>query len=241
MSLSVLILLFAVGLVFLAWMRALSIATHAEFPRDLSKRKSFLVKGAFLFVGIAVLDVAAGISGVFSRFDSFPPPFALFFVFNVVLVPGFITFSKFGKIIAQHISERALVGFQSFRIVAELLIFSATLEGKAPIQMSFDGYNPDILTGLFSLGLFFWMKGRSAPRVAFAINVFGVMILAVIGFIAVTSMPGPLRLFLNEPSNIWVTTAPYTLLPGILVSGALTSHMIYFRKRSLLRKRGVEA
>lgn len=236
MNMSVLILFVAVGVVFMAWMRALSLATHAEFPGDSAKRKSILLKGAFLFGGIVLLDLAAGLSGVFSRFDSFPPPFALFFVFNVFLVPGFIAFSRFGKLIARHISVRALVGFQSFRILAELLIFSAALEGRAPIQMSFEGYNPDILTAVASLGLFFWMKGKSAPRVALAINVFGVLTLVAVGFIAFTSMPGPFRLFLNEPSNIWVTTAPYTLLPGILVSGALTTHLIYFRKRSLLQK-----
>lgn len=42
-------------------------------------------------------------------------------------------------------------------------------------------------------------------------------------------MPTPLRLFMNEPSNIWVTGSPYVLLPGVLVVAAITGHLLVFR------------
>ena len=42
-----------------------------------------------------------------------------------------------------------------------------------------------------------------------------------IGFIAMTSMPTPLRLFMSEPDNRWVAYFPYIYLPGILVVTAV--------------------
>lgn len=66
-------------------------------------------------------------------------------------------------------------------------------------------------------------------------NAMALVFLLVIAFIAITSFPTPLRVFTEEPSNLWVTRLPYTLLPGVLVTAALTGQILIFRKLKFSR------
>ncbi len=190
-----------------------------------------------------MISLLAGYSGVLSRFDSFPPPMMVFFVY-MIAVSIFLAFSKFGRLLVQHSSISQLIGFQSFRILAELALFIGLKEGLTPIQLTVEGYNFDIITGLSAVVVAYLVRGNNhqslASALVFAWNTLGLGFLIVIAFIANTSLPTPFRLFMNEPSNIWVTRSPYILLPGILVVFALTGHLLVYRKLRLMRKnRGV--
>ena len=48
--------------------------------------------------------------------------------------------------------------------------------------------------------------------------------------VAILSFPFPFRVFMNEPSNIWVTHFPYIWLPTIMVAAAFLGHLTIFRK-----------
>lgn len=230
MNPSALVLIFTVLVVFGLWIKALITVSLLEFGSDSRRQNKFVISGALGFVFLVAVNVAAGMSGAISRFDHFPPPIAVFFIFNVILVPSFVTWSSFGRLLARHLSVKALVGFHSFRILAEILILLAVHEGVAPFQMSAEGYNPDLVTGIAAFWIGVLGVGAKRKAVTFVFNLWGLVALGIIAFIAITSMPVPQRLFMNEPSNIWVTTAPYTLLPGILVSAAVTAHLIYFKQ-----------
>ena len=170
-----------------------------------------------------------GRHGTFSHFEKFPSAFLLFFP-GLILFSIFLAFSKFGTAIIRRVQMNQLVLFQSFRLLAELALFLALKEGLAPVQMTFEGYNFDIVTGVAAVGLGLYLRKKTNTKLVQAFNLTGMTFLAVIAFIAMTSMPNKLRLFMNEPSNIWVTMSPYILLPGILVLAALTTHLLIFRK-----------
>lgn len=176
-----------------------------------------------------ILILSVGHTGLLAKFDKFPPPFMFFFP-SMLLFSFFLAYSKFGTAVVQRVTLANLVFFQSFRILAEIILFLALKEGMAPVQMTFEGYNFDIITGVLAIILGIYLRRRTNKKMAVWFNIMGLAFLGIIAFIAVTSMPTPLRLFMKEPSNIWVVSSPYILLPGVLVVAALTLHLLIFRK-----------
>lgn len=164
-----------------------------------------------------------------TNFNAFPPPFTLFFLY-IWIFPLALGLSRFGREIAERSSFRFLIGFHAFRILAEATIHFGWEEGFAPIQLSLHGYNFDILTGVGACIFLIWPKAATHRSWIWAWNVLGIAALLNIGFIAMTSMPTPLRLFMSEPDNRWVAYFPYIFLPGILVVAAVFGHVLITRK-----------
>lgn len=173
--------------------------------------------------------VAAGLaqSGVLSRFNSLPPPIGLFLVSGLI---GTVILSRSHWV--SHLVELPLgilIGFEAFRIIVELLIHKAFAIGLAPIQMTWSGYNFDIVTAVTALLLAFW--ARSMPNwVVIIWNWLGLVLLTVVVGIAGVSFPT--RFQLMRPDNDWVASFPYVWLPSILVPAALLGHLVIFRKLS---------
>jgi len=126
---------------------------------------------------------------------------------------------------------------QSFRIFVEVLIWLAFLSNILPVQMSFEGRNFDIISGILALpvGYFLLKRKNFSPKLAIAFNIIGIVLLLNILIVAVLSMPTSFRYFMNEPSNSLVATFPFILLPGVLVPIAYSMHI--FSLRQLLLKK----
>lgn len=168
-------------------------------------------------------------SGVLNVWDGFPPrafpALVALFATNV-----WFAFSRTGRALAQAVSFRWLVGFQVFRLPLELMLHRAMLEGLMPSQMSFEGFNFDIVTGLCAGALALASTRIALPRwVYWGFNLLGSTLLTVIVTIAIVSMP-TFALFGPDRVNTWVFGFPYVYLPAVLVQGALLGHLLVFRK-----------
>lgn len=224
------ILVVAVTLIGALLLWGTSVAASREYPGDKARADKLVYAALAVFTLAVVVPSAFAYSGVLGRFDLRPPPMMIFFFVGVVGGSFAIAFSPLGALLAAKLSFAALVGFQAFRILAELTIFAAVKEGIAPVQMSFEGYNFDILTALTAIALGLYLRKHERSRWVLPWNIMGIVFLVIIAFIALTSFPLPIRIFMNEPSNEWVSTFPYVLLPGVLVVAALTGHLLVFRK-----------
>ena len=111
------------------------------------------------------------------------------------------------------------------------------MSGKLPVQMSVEGRNFDVLTGILALpvGYFLLRKKSYAPKIAIAYNVLGLVLLLNIVVTAFLSMPTSLRYFMNEPSAVLIGSFPFILLPAVLVPIAYSFHI--FSLRQLLTKK----
>jgi hypothetical protein len=128
----------------------------------------------------------------------------------------------------------ALIGINAFRLPLELLMHRAVGEGVMPYQMSFTGCNYDILTGISALALgVVGMRSELSRKLILAWGIGGSLLLANIVVIAIVSLPTPLRVFMNEPANVWVTTTPFVWLPVFFVQLALLTHILVFRRLRL--------
>jgi hypothetical protein len=101
-----------------------------------------------------------------------------------------------------------------------------------PPELSYSGYNFDILTGAGALLLWSVMRAgvRVPPWVLWAWNIWGCWCLAAIAAIAITTSP-MVRLFGDDPRhvNTWVLFFPYVWLPAVLVTIAVAGHVVITR------------
>ena len=199
------------------------------------KRQRILFVTSFvILVWVCVLSVLA-YKDFFSDFSKMPPKVLLALLLPLPFVL-LLAFSKKGTKFLQQVPPQWLVLMQSFRIIVELLLWFAFLANRLPIQMTFEGGNFDVFSGLLALpvGYCLLKKKMIAPKFAVVFNVAGILLLLNILIIAVLSMPTPFRYFMNEPSNTIVATFPFILLPGLLVPIAYSFHI--FSLRQLLTK-----
>ena len=201
------------------------LATVRRFPAT-HRRAAVIAATATIWVGFTGLAAARGQL----RFDTVPPTMLIIMILTIV---GAIAFarSEVADRLSQTLPLWVLVGWQAFRLPLELLMHRAYEEGLMPEQMSYSGLNFDIVTGASAVVVALLLKsGRGGRAMALAWNAVGAGLLLNVITIAVLSTPTPLRMFRNEPSNVWVTWFPFVWLPVLMVSTAIIGHLIIFRK-----------
>lgn len=181
------------------------------------------------------LSGALAHAGWLAQFDSRPPHFFVFMLGTLALTLA-LAFSPLGARVADRLGFAALLGFQVFRVPVEFVLFQLHRDGIVPVQMTFEGLNFDVVSGL-SAPLVAWLaaRGTIGRRGILLWNVAALALLANIVTLAVLSTPTPLRVFANEPANTFVTRLPWVWLPGFLVPAALLGHLLTFRKLARMR------
>jgi hypothetical protein len=170
------------------------------------------------------------LSGSMSDFSIFPINMVPVLVIPMIVILAF-TFSKAGKEILLRIPIENIILIQVFRLFVELLLWGLYLENQAPIQMTFEGRNFDVLSGISApLIAYLFANGKISKTLVVVWNVACLGFLINIVAIAILSMPSPLRVFMNEPSNTIVTMFPVSWLPGLLVPLAYGLHFLSLRQ-----------
>jgi hypothetical protein len=198
------------------------------------------------FTGAALLGIVAWMAltwtladrGIIADFDRSPPP--LFLLLLAVFTISFvIAFTRFGHRFVDGLPLWILVVGQAFRLPLEWLMHRAAEEGVMPPQMSYSGWNFDIVTGITALPVAFLLaRGfRHARMAAIVWNVMGTLLLINILTIAILSTP-QVAAFGAGRLNTWVAHPPYIWLPTMMVVCAITGHLVIFRKlRATARRR----
>ncbi|MCA9710260.1 MAG: hypothetical protein KDK70_30755 [Myxococcales bacterium] len=171
---------------------------------------------------------AASASGVLEA-PGFPPR-AMILMGACNLVAVGLAFSRVGTRLVDGLPIAALVGFAAYRLPLELVLHRFHAEGVLPVQMTYEGRNLDIVTGILGLlvGLWLWRRGPSRALV-WAFNLVGLGLLINVAAIAVLSSPFPFRVFMDEPAVLLVFHFPYGWILPMCVAPALAGHLLVFR------------
>jgi hypothetical protein len=172
-------------------------------------------------------------SGILSDFSGVPPRFSRLVALASVATVLF-AFSRTGERLARILPLAALVGFQAFRLPVELVLAELHRQGAIPVQMTFEGLNFDILTGVSAIPLSLAVHhGKLGTRAALAWNTVGLVLLATIVTVANLSTPA-FHVFAHGPSAALLATPPFIWLPTVLVQAALLGHLLTYRKLALV-------
>ena len=216
----------AVSVVFVA-------AAWASAPPGSRRRNVFRAGSAV--AAIALVSAGGALSGVLSDTSRRPPVFLLLMALCVAATVS-AALSSFGARISR-LPLWALVLAQAFRLPLELVMHRAADAGVMPIEMSFGGYNFDIVTGVSALVLGLALARGNLPLpIVVAWTVMGSVLLAIIDGVAFAATPF-VAAFGPEHVNTWVLYFPYVWLPTLLVQAALFGHIVIFRRLLAERSR----
>lgn len=194
-------------------------------------------RAALAFGGWMLLTAGLAASGFLAHFD--PPRIPLVMAGIIAWLVWTARADWAGRL--SELPLRVLVGFQAFRIVVEILIHTAADEGIAPYELTWEGLNLDIITGV-SAALLAAVADRVPPVVLHAWNLVTAGILGVVLLTAFATMPGPTNVMPSTPPNVWITTFPFIWLPAVLVLSAFACHIVLARRLlSDARTRGASA
>lgn len=178
------------------------------------------------------------IMGLLAYFDffapnhNFPPRVAFALVPPILLAFYLAFFSRLVRLLLKVIPERWLIQIQTFRIFMELFLWMGYLGSYVPPQMTFLWLNQDIIVGLtapFAGWLFFGRQRYQKPE-GVMWNIFGIALLLNVLVIGIFSNPSPFRVFLNEPSSIFVNQFPFIWMVSFIVPFALAMHLLSLRQ-----------
>lgn len=205
-------------------------STRREGLPLLAARRTALSVATVLGV-LFMLAVVTTRTAWLSDFQATPPHLVRFIGPHVMLALVVGAVSPYGRRLATSLPLAWLIGFQAFRIPVEWLLHEFYREGLAPIQITYLGRNFDILSGLTAIPVA-WLVARGAAPTALirAWNWLGVCLLGNVVGVALMSMPGPFRYFLNEPSTAFIGGFPYVFVPTLFVPTALLGHVLVFRR-----------
>ena|SRR5436190_8502526 len=179
---------------------------------------------------LAVPGVLAA-SGVLARFEMRPPPLGLVIGVHVLLAIV-LALSPIGRRFAMGLPLAALIGAQAFRLPLEMVMHQAAREGVMPVQMSYSGWNFDIVTGASAIFVSELLAWGRMPRWGVVVwNAMGSLLLATIMGVAIASVPF-IRAFGDAPErvNSWVAYFPFVWLATVMVPGAIFGHIVIARR-----------
>jgi hypothetical protein len=188
---------------------------------------------AAFVVGAAVaawmaLTWALAARGALRDWNAVPPRFGAL-VLGIIAISCAIAFSRLGRVLTHHLPLWALIAVQSFRLPLELAMHTMAERRVMPEQMTYTGSNFDILTGLTAIGVTLALRsGIGGRRLALLWNIGGFALLLNVVTIAILSTP-TFAWFGQDRLNVWVTYPPYVWLPAVMVTAALTGHLLIFR------------
>ncbi len=185
----------------------------------------------FLLLAWMPLQILLSINGFYLDTTSMPPHFALAIGPPVAFVAYLAIFQ--GKMLAETGSLKHLTLLHTTRIAVELALFYLFQMGEIPKLMTFEGSNPDILSGITApLVWLAYRRGFVRNRGLLIWNIVCLGLLLNIVIRAILSAPTPFQQFAFDQPNVGLLKAPYVLLPAFIVPAVLFSHVAAIIKLS---------
>jgi hypothetical protein len=181
--------------------------------RPAMSEKSFRIT-VIAFIAWTVFLSIWSLSGMASRFEMFPINMAPVLLIPFVAIVAF-TLSKRTRDVLSSIPTKSIAQLQVFRVFVELLLWALFVQHLLPVQMTFEGRNLDIVSGLTAPLAAMFLSRSKWGLVTWNLLCLGLLVNIVT--VAILSMPTDLRAFNNEPANTIVAEFPFILLPGMLV------------------------
>lgn len=169
--------------------------------------------------------------GFYQATGGLPPRVMLTGVFPALLtILLFFLFAR--QSLIDHLPLKILTLLHVVRIPVELVLLWLFREKLVPVQMTFEGWNFDILIGL-SAPVVVWLgfRGKKINRpLLIGWHLIGLGFLLNIVTIAVLSFPFPLQQFAFNQPNRAIIYFPFIWLPTIVVPIVLFSHLVCLRQ-----------
>lgn len=185
-----------------------------------------------------ILQTIISLSGFYTVTDSIPPRFALLLVPALLMILVLFITSG-GRKFLDGLDQKYLTILHNVRIPVEFILYWIFLHKGIPKEMTFEGRNFDILSGLSAPVIYYLAYKRKliGNRIVLIWNLICLVLLINIVGMAIVSAPFPFQQMAFDQPNIGVLYFPFTWLPCCIVPLVLLSHLAQIRQ-ILLNKSG---
>lgn len=200
------------------------------------RKKILYIFLASVIIWIAVVSVLS-IFKFFLDFQSMPPRLLYVFCIPMCFILYFTFSSSLNKILLVT-PVWALIYIQSYRLVVEILRWVLMILKVVPVQMSFEGSNFDIITGVTAplVAYFCYQQKSWANNLALVWNFAGLILLGNRFIIGLLSMPTGFQAYNSDPAYTISAYFPMIISPAVLVPIGFAMHLFSI-KQILLKKR----
>jgi hypothetical protein len=188
-----------------------------------------------LLIGWLGFQAVLSLNGFYSTNPSaFPPRFPVLILIPFLLITLLFTTSK-GKQFIDSLPLGKLTMLHIVRIPVELTLFGLFLHHAVPELMTFEGRNPDILSGLTApLVLWLFFRKGTINRTGLLIwNLICLGLLINIVTNAVLSAPFAFQQQAFDQPNIAILFFPFSWLPAFVVPVVLFCHLAAIRQLTI--------
>lgn len=194
-------------------------------------RKKYFLFTALIISGWLAITAFIALNGTLLDFVSVPPKIILLIIPPVLAISYLSNSERVNKLI-ESIPVSWFVYIQSFRILLELMLWLLFISNVIPVQMTFEGLNYDVLTGLSApLIGYYCLTINKWPRIAAVLwNIAGLLLVTNIFIVSVLSTPTPMRQFFNEPANTMIAYFPNVWIAAFIVPFAYFMHILSLKQ-----------
>lgn len=186
-------------------------------------RNRWFVLGA---VSLGVVHWVLAERGIYSNSKAFPPPQAALLappaiaLLVALALPG-------SRAWLRDMPLFALTAIHALRLPVELVLHDGFEAGLVPKDMTYSGFNFDIVSGLTALAMMVWLRSKRTPSLTVLItwNCCCLVLLVIVVTTAVLSIPSAVQRINFDQPNVLVTATPWVLLPAVLVPSVLFAHI----------------
>lgn len=170
-------------------------------------------------------------TGFYTVTNTLPPRFLLLVLPPVLFILTLFSTRK-GRQYIDGLDAGSLTMLHVVRVPVELVLFGLFVHGAIPEIMTFEGRNPDILSGITAPFVFYfgYVRKKMGRWALLVWNLLCLALLINIVRIAILSVPTPFQQFGFDHPNIAVMHFPFVWLPCCVVPLVLFSHVVSIRK-----------
>ncbi len=200
--------------------------TKIETDKSTRKKRIFIL-GIGLILWFTYAFILSKI-GVLQNLE-LPPRFPILLILPAFLFIGIVLFKHRNSKIINVIPSSWLIYYQGFRVFIELLFAATVAIGTLHPEVTFNGYNYDILFAFTAPVVAFLVFNKKvlSKKIALIWNYIGLGVIAFIIFLFITTIFIP---------SIWGSTQslvpiefisfPYLLVPSFLMPSAIFMHIL---------------
>jgi hypothetical protein len=179
------------------------------------------------------IQMFIGLKGIYYQdLNVLPPKIVLFGIIPTILMMVFTISSKKGKLFIKQLKIKYLTLISIVRIPVEIVLFWLFVHKTIPVEMTFEGFNFDILAGISAVFIFYFgfIRNNLSSKTILIWNFISLGLLINIIILALLSAPTPFQKLGFSQANVAILYFPFIWLPTVIVPIVLFSHIVSIRK-----------
>ena len=203
---------------------------------DARKGKQVALATGTLLAGWMLIQSALTGSGFYDNLSAVPTKLSLLIAPPLVALIALFSLRR-ARNYASNVPLSILTFIHVVRVPVEIVLFWLFVGKLVPVEMTFEGRNFDVISGLTApfVAYFGVVRGLNRRWLLFW-NLVCLGLLVNIVVTAILSVPLPIQRFGFDQPNVALVRFPFVFLPSVVVPIVLFSHLVSIRKLRQSRK-----